>query len=183
MILSKCSADAACQKSPCRTFLTSWTAPVRYRTGAVVMCVVIGTGRHGGRPLRGGWGARQFLKSARNPKFSCRGRPLCRPVYIIFGAFFLFPSARVVTLATPSAPPLRYPKRGAASRQRFWVCAPIFHALQSTGFSLPQSAYADSSLVRGSQGGTLNFMRCNTKTGTVHAVPVTLFNSRIRRRG
>ena len=128
--------------------------------------------------VRGG-----MFESALNPKFSCRGRSLCRPVYIIFGAFFLFPSARVVTLATPSAPPLRYPKRGSAPRQRFWVCAPIFHALQSTGFSLPQSAYADSSLVRGSQSGTLNFMRCNTKTGTVHAVPVTLFNSRIRRRG
>ena len=45
---------------------------------------------------------------------------------LIFTLLFLFPSARVVTLATPSALRATYPRRGSASRQRFRIGVPIF---------------------------------------------------------
>ena len=71
-------------------------------------------------PYGVGGGVRSgMFESARSPEFFRRGRPLCRPVCIICGVFFLFSPALVATLATPSALRATSPKRGSASRQRF----------------------------------------------------------------
>ena len=59
-------------------------------------------------------------------------------------------TARVVTLATPSALCATSPKRGSASRQRFATGAPIFVFCNARDF-LSLSRLRDSSLVRGSQ--------------------------------
>ena len=149
LIISKCSADEACQKKSSQDFFDKLDSPgaISHR-GCFAVC--------------GGWGRR-------------RGHPV---VYYCLWCMLSFPLCSCL----PSGDPFGAARHclAAARSRRGSDMPPACHSLPRRRFATLRGA-----ALRGKDLGRSADFSCVAarKNGTVQAVPFTLFNSQIRRRG